>query len=106
MRKAWQAATGEIEITYVAPDLDVQVSEIVREEGRALVCGTLTNTLPQPQRGILLSVGLYDAAGIPMEVPSIQKEALGAGQIWEWEIPVQSAQAVRAEISRIDAFPN
>ena len=95
----------EIEITCVAPDMDVQVGEIVREEGLAFVRGTLTNTFPQPQRGILLSVGLYDAAGILVEVPSIQKEALGASQIWEWEIPVQSAQAVRAEISRVDAFP-
>ena len=78
----------------------------MREEGLAFVRCTLTNTLPQPQRGILLSAGLYDAAGILVEVPSIQKEALGAGQIWEWEIPVQSAQAVRAEISHIDAFPD
>ena len=51
------------------------------------------------------SVGLYDAAGSLVEVPSAETYELGAVQTWAWEVPVQSAQAVRAEISRIDAFP-
>lgn len=101
----WQTASGEISTTYVAPDLDVQVGDIVRQEGRAFVRGTLTNTLPQSQRGILLSVGLYDGGDILVEVPSTRKEELDVGQTWEWEIPVQSDQAVRAEISRVGAFP-
>ena len=105
MWKVWQAATGEISSTYVAPGLDVHVGEIVRQDGRAFARGTLTNTLSQPQRNILLSVGIYNAGGILVEVPSAQYKALGAAETWEWEVPVQSALAVRAEISRVDAFP-
>ena len=38
------------------------------------------------------SVGLYDAAGILVEVPSAETDELGAVQTWAWEIPMQSAQ--------------
>ena len=79
MWNAWQAATGEISTTYIAPGLNVQVGEIVRQEGRAFVRGTLKNALPQPQRGILLSIGLYDAAGVLVEIPSAKNKELGTG---------------------------